>query len=121
MTPQEIFDTVATHLLTQNRMSHNGITCLYRGPNGTKCAAGVLIPEKDYSISMEMREIAAIARRFPLPAFIRQNLSLISALQRIHDNAWTNDDGTFRRDVLIERLRGMASHFNLDASKLPTE
>lgn len=46
MTKQEIFDHVATHLLTQGRRSQNpnDKRCLYFGPDGTRCAIGCLYP-----------------------------------------------------------------------------
>lgn len=42
-TEQQVFDTVAKHLLTQMQQSRStvdstSISCLYRGPNGLKCA-----------------------------------------------------------------------------------
>ena len=50
MDRQEIFDKVANHLLTQNKKSMltSSGCCLYRGPNGTKCAIGALIPDNLY-------------------------------------------------------------------------
>ena len=48
MNIQEIFDTVSVHLLTQNEKSQESDfyrSCLYRGPNGTKCAVGCLIKD----------------------------------------------------------------------------
>jgi hypothetical protein len=55
LTRQEIFDKVATHLLTQGRRSMNeaGISCAYRGEDGLKCAIGVLIPDDQYKPSFE--------------------------------------------------------------------
>lgn len=52
MTDQEIFDKVTTHLLKQNQASrHSSLdgralsACMYRGPDGLKCAVGALIPD----------------------------------------------------------------------------
>lgn len=55
MEPQEIFDKVAIHLLTQNKKSirTEDQVCVYRAEDGCKCAAGVLIPEDKYDHSME--------------------------------------------------------------------
>ncbi len=45
MTKQEIFDKVATHLLTQNEKALNSVGgCVYRTDKGLKCAVGCLIP-----------------------------------------------------------------------------
>ena len=62
MEPQQIFNKVATHLLKQNKRSIDKGTdvCLYRGPNGTKCAVGVLIPDSLYLKTMEGRNILSL-------------------------------------------------------------
>lgn len=50
MTNQEAFDTMVRHLRKQGRKSENDQKdyCLYRGPEGLKCAVGVLIPDSEY-------------------------------------------------------------------------
>jgi hypothetical protein len=50
MNNQEIFDTIATHLLTQNEksLSPNGL-CVYTSPLGLSCAVGCLLKDKDTS------------------------------------------------------------------------
>lgn len=57
---QEIFDKVAKHLLTQKARctdSKTGI-CLYFDPETKmKCAAGCLIPDRDYSESFEGQRV----------------------------------------------------------------
>lgn len=55
LTRQEIFDIVAQHLLTQNEKSYDSVNgwCMYRGPNGTKCAVGVLIADEVYTEVIE--------------------------------------------------------------------
>jgi len=51
-TAQDVFDTVAVHLLTQGFMSMgedaqgNPKACVYRGRDGAMCAAGVLISDE---------------------------------------------------------------------------
>ena len=60
---QEIFDTVAVHLLTQNAKSLAGNkaikntsfedNCLYRNDFGQKCAIGCLIPDELYDTGLE--------------------------------------------------------------------
>lgn len=54
LTPQEIFNKVALHLLTQSKRSvgtteSGGVKCAYRGDKGTKCAVGGLIDDEHYS------------------------------------------------------------------------
>ncbi len=61
MKRQEVFDTVARHLLTQRKKSYcmrNGRqACLYRGPHGLRCAVGVLIPDELYDEKMEHQDV----------------------------------------------------------------
>ena len=53
MNLQEIFDTVARHLQTQNeRALHKGL-CQYRTADGLKCAVGCLIPDTLYDSCIE--------------------------------------------------------------------
>lgn len=52
-TLQELFNIVSLHLLNQGQKSAHETLCMYRGPNGMKCAAGVLIPDNEYNPSME--------------------------------------------------------------------
>ncbi len=58
---QEIFDKVAKHLLTQKARctdSKTGRRCLYFDPETKmKCAAGCLIPDRDYSESFEGQRV----------------------------------------------------------------
>jgi len=86
---QEVFDKVATHLLTQKRKSMGSSNlCMYRGPNGLKCAIGCLIPDDLYNKSIEY------SNSFNLPVHIldyigvkeRSDRYFLSNLQRIHDN-----------------------------------
>lgn len=64
MEMKEIYLTVRTHLLTQKERSMWDVpkidgespfppACAYRGKGGCKCAAGCLIPDREYSPAME--------------------------------------------------------------------
>lgn len=54
MTNQEIFDKVATHLLSQGKRSAlGGVGCAYRGDGGLQCAIGCLIPDELYRYELE--------------------------------------------------------------------
>lgn len=50
MNKQEFFDAVVTGLIKQGAPSHSveDQSCMYRGPNGLKCAIGLLIPDEEY-------------------------------------------------------------------------
>jgi hypothetical protein len=83
-TEQEVFDLVATGLLTQNRKSTDGHRgCYYRGIDGCKCAAGFLIPDEHHTPEYEGVGWANLVRRGLVPP---QHITLICRLQGIHDN-----------------------------------
>lgn len=94
-TKQQIFDTVAKHLFTQGvRCDDGDHNCLYRGPNGTKCAVGALIPDAMYNKDMEYNTVDGLFHDFPEVQNIlgRSNRDLLTALQYVHDKQdnWGN-------------------------------
>lgn len=117
MSNQEIFDRVATHLFTQGMQSIETRGCLYRGPNGTKCAVGCLIADEDYDPEMDSphRETHVMALKTSgfLPPYLQSaNLTLLRELQDSHDGSanWAS------RDALRQRLENVVKFFNLDDS-----
>ena len=140
MTPQEVFDKVARHLLTQNSRSMNTMPggsdgCAYRGRDGKMCAFGCLIPDDCYSPTLENSTAVSILKgNFPFEprdlvdedawraaaACVRSRLGddclelrhLIQQLQDIHD---VDLEGPVNwRD----QLRETAERFDLDDSVL---
>jgi hypothetical protein len=101
MTAQEIFDKVATHLLTQKVKSHvkiptgcstpgqeNYLRCSYRGENGTSCAVGCLISDDDYSPRMEGAGSGDLLAYFPRAcANMVGHANLLYSLQAVHDSS----------------------------------
>jgi hypothetical protein len=88
---QEIFDFVVNHLRAQRVPSANSTGCMYRGPNGTKCAVGCLIPDAFYKPHIEHKaahasEVKAILKEI---GYNGHEIYFIGALQRIHD-MWAN-------------------------------
>lgn len=85
MSPQEIFDQVATHLLTQNQRSIDLTThrCRYRF-NGLKCAVGCLITDEEYCAEMENRPANSVITKFGLHR-LSDHVDLLSELQSLHD------------------------------------
>lgn len=63
---QETFDFVLTKIREQGRPSYSPEegTCFYRGPNGTKCAVGHLIPDEIYNVFMEGMNPWALRHEF---------------------------------------------------------
>jgi hypothetical protein len=82
MTPQEIFDTVATHLFTQGHKAINGHGgCVYRCRDGSKCAVGVLIPDDKYFPKMELGGVGVLIQIISedIPSFFHSNSELLVA------------------------------------------
>ena len=89
MTDQETFDKVKKHLLTQNRVSYlvyHG--CMYKGPDGLKCAVGCLIPDEIYDVSIERMPVSKLVHlNNKVADFLKQfNLPLLESLQYVHDS-----------------------------------
>ncbi len=97
MTKQEIFDTVVSHLRTQGCKALCAGNCVYRGPNGTKCAMGALIPDELYAERMEGMSAGMVLESYPeLEKLLggdraSDNGRLLTALQETHDN-WDPSD-----------------------------
>jgi hypothetical protein len=89
MNLQEAFDKVAEHLLLQGKRSENPNICLYRGPDGTKCAIGCLISDEDYTPNMEPKSVEELINSgmlsSELSSFMGENINFFRELQRIHD------------------------------------
>ena len=96
LTNQQIYDTVVTHLWTQNaRASKNGV-CKYLEPDtGNKCAVGCLIPESLYHSKLEGAGVKVLlcsispARKAVveyLGLADEQRLFLLTSLQTFHDS-----------------------------------
>ncbi len=88
MTSQEIFDTVAAHLLKQGKraIANDGV-CMYRAPDGCKCAFGCLIPDDLYSPPFENRLAVGVVNSCPELASLydESTHSLLRDLQSMHD------------------------------------
>lgn len=88
-TAQEVFDQVAKHLLTQMKKSVAKRAaerapgwkdyCMYRGFDGTKCAAGCLISDDEYKPEFENLNWAHLS------SVPEEHCLLIMELQDIHD------------------------------------
>lgn len=112
-TLQDVFNTVATHLLKQNERSGGAKACLYRdGP--LKCAVGVLIADEHYRPDLEEKGansylVMQALTRSGWPESTKAE-SLYYALQVVHDD--------FEPEEWREKLASVAKLYNLDASCL---
>ena len=87
MNNQEFFDKTLAHLRQQGVRSAQGARCLYRGPDGTKCAIGFHIPDELYESEMEGKGVGYLITHFPevQPLFNGVNRYLLSEMQTLHD------------------------------------
>ena len=86
MTNQEAFDVMVRHLRKQGRQARRDIggPCRYRAENGLKCAVGALIPDDEYSRSLEFHGVGEIYADVPSLQSIA--LDLLEEMQMIHDH-----------------------------------
>lgn len=103
-TEQEVFTIAATHLIAQGVKSYGKLidpedpggppsgACMYRGPSGTSCAVGCLIPDDSYTPNMEYMQARQLLERFPgTKKYLGDNYDLLRHLQRIHDHHTTSE------------------------------
>ena len=99
-TPQEIYDRVAQHLITQGQRAAYGVSCIYHASNGDKCAIGVLISDEAYLPEMEGLTAYSLIRRHGkgLPSWFQANIDLLEDLQEVHDHksSWYDIRETLR-------------------------
>ena len=100
MTPQEIFDQVVAHLRQQGVAAYDQdkASCMYRMPDGKKCAVGCLLLDSEYDPLMEVDfNVEAIFHSYPSikERLGYKNLSLLGDLQKVHDqyspNSWEQE------------------------------
>ena len=93
MKKKQVFQTVVTHLLTQNSKSTDDVfldECKYQNDEGKQCAIGVLIDSKNYWPELEGKAADAVevieAVEKSLDTHItRPDRDLLCKLQDIHD------------------------------------
>lgn len=81
---QEIFDKVVGHLRDQGKKSslctNDGVTCLYRHPEGLKCAAGCLMKDEYYYQAIEGKNVES---------WIVQDILKVSGVDMDDDNIFS--------------------------------
>ena len=93
MKKKQVFQTVVTHLLTQNSKSLDGSdhgSCAYQNNDGKQCAIGVLIDSENYWPDLEGKATDAVevieAVEKSLDTHItKSDRDLLCKLQDIHD------------------------------------
>jgi len=98
MDAQQVFDTVVNHLRQQNAKAqkmldsdNRVLRCMYRSPDGLKCAVGCLITDQEYDDHFEkVGDVQDLLDEWSLPISLFERLNphriLLVTLQKIHDN-----------------------------------
>lgn len=121
-TATEIVEFVYDKLMIQGKRSYGQFpqsttphtTCLYRGPGGTKCAVGWLIPDEVYdkycegSVPRDDRIIRMLAAN---DIDGKEHSNLLTRLQRAHDLC---RDGVRFRSDLHEAFVKICRDFEID-------
>ena len=125
-TPQQVFDTVARHLLLQKGRAYDEGACQYRDKQGRKCAIGCLIPDEMYLPDMEGMGVLSLLDHFSQvkdlfddtlirPYFV--GAGLLTALQTVHDGRSFWSDNKFNSHGVAE-LRLLAKEHALSTTVL---
>jgi len=104
-TEQEVFDQVATHLLTQGQKCQDfdddmNPICVYRNSDGQSCAAGCLIGFGEYRGEVFEGKSWRVLVEDNLAS--KNHTELIARLQSIHDNISVRTWYKCLKDVAIE-------------------
>ena len=88
---QYLFEKAVNSIVAQGKPAINlDGACLYRAPDGSKCAIGHLMADKDYKNHMESKPAYKIFKgnyrvKFGLKPGVK-NEEFLTALQTVHDN-----------------------------------
>jgi hypothetical protein len=94
-TQQEVFDHIASGLLTQGKRSG----CLHKGPCGLKCAGGMVIDDDEYMPSMEEKNWRRLVELDLVPS---AHEKLITKLQAVHDSYEPPEWGAYLRRIALD-------------------
>lgn len=110
---QAVFDATVIHLFQQGQQAIANQICLYRSPNGMKCAVGVHIRDDEYSEKMENKMVINLKDANLLPSRLIPHLKLLIDLQDFHDDSdnWRENDRTFKN-----KLKAIAEKYRLSST-----
>lgn len=121
---QEVFEFVSKHLFEQGVQAGDGVKCYYRGPNGTKCAVGCLIPDELYEPRMDGRfsawlesnlDVFELAEQYPgVISNTGVSIGLLRDLQFCHDM----EQHWITSSAMRESLRFVGNDFTLNVEFL---
>jgi hypothetical protein len=126
MTRQEIFDKAFLGVIAQGKKSarYNAqgqyIGCRYRGPDGLKCAIGMLVDDETATHWDIFGGVHDVAKEFvlagdPLPEWMtEENMEFLELIQSAHDDP----TGDFVHGFIL-RMKSVAKHFGLSVPEIP--
>ena len=85
---QQVFNHVVYHLLMQNKKStydKKNSRCRYRGADNCKCAAGWVISDEEYRVTMEGVNFETVCEKH-IQCVSYDHIGLLTSLQMIHDH-----------------------------------
>ena len=113
---QELYDYIGTFLIKQGKQSKDDNGCVYRSPNGTKCAVGCVLSNSYYRKRMDNDgySVLELIENFKLPNFFQKFDEFLDDAQNVHDNNRNWNDGihSFKK---VWHFIGLKH--NLDVSK----
>jgi hypothetical protein len=119
---QEVFDIVVNHLFTQGRPADDDVRgCMYRAPDGLRCAVGVLIPDDLYDTEFETNSSDKVIHDLFKSGLAdwREHEKLLLALQDAHDNSLRTSVYDFNTTALRTQLLKVAAEFSLEYRRQP--
>lgn len=120
MTRQEIFDKVVAHFAVQREVAAEYGMCMYRTPDGRKCAIGALIPDEVYSQRLEDKSVDTLFLEFPdimrASGLSDDDSRFLFALQHAHDRCTFSNEPFL--NYFSHSMRLLADTYKLDDSSL---
>jgi len=95
-TKKRMIKTVQDKMLDERAVNEKG-ACLYRGPNGTKCAVGIFIPDDKYKSILETNSPGYTTwstefLELGLDKVLPLEAQAISQMQEVHDSFSTDEN-----------------------------
>ncbi len=116
MTKQEVFNTVWRHFVVEgNPLSFDpkNYRCLYRGPDGAKCAIGLFLSD-GAAAACNFAGVSSIPPHLFPKALLGVEMEFLKDLQQAHDSPCT----TFGRSTTIKtELKVLAFSWDLQVSE----
>ena len=104
MSRQEMYDLMMAHLRNQKVRSETKSGCMYRGPNGLKCAIGALIPDSMYNEKMEGRSPEFLYENFKKLRIRKKDIDFLNDMQELHDTFLGSDRFEIEAKNIADKL-----------------